>query len=246
MSVESLKGAVAIVTGASGGFGRPICVSLAAEGVRVMACAIPQESGALGSLVEEIRSTGGDAGCRTLDVSDPRQCSALVEETMREMGSLAILVNCAGVGHWVPLEKTTDAQWRQTLDVNLSGTFYLSRAAIGPMRKAGGGHIVNLASVLGRRGAPNFAAYCASKAAVMAFSESLAKEVKEDRIQVSVVAPGTADTGFRKGHAGRPQTPDLTEPDRMLRAADVAEAVVWTLKASRHVASVQVVLEPLG
>ena len=146
----------------------------------------------------------------------------------------------------MPVEKTTNAQWRQTMEVNVNGTFYLSRAAIDPMRKAGGGHIVNIASVLGRRGAPNFAAYCASKAAVMAFSESLSREVKDDRIQVSVVSPGTADTGFRKGHAGRPQTADLTDPERMLRPADVAEAVVWAIKASRHVASVQVVLEPLG
>ena len=90
-------------------------------------------------------------------------------------------------------------------------------------------------------GSPN-----ARKAAIMAFSESLSKEVKDDRIQVSVVSPGTADTGFRKAHAGRPQTRDLTDPDRMLRPRDVAEAVVWVLKASRHVASVQVVLEPLG
>jgi NAD(P)-dependent dehydrogenase (short-subunit alcohol dehydrogenase family) len=200
----------------------------------------------LTSLANEIRSAGGEAAWRTLDVRDPAQCSALVERTVREMGGLQILVNCAGLGHWVPVEKTTDLQWRQTMEVNVNGTFYLSRAAIDPMRKAGGGHIVNIASVLGRRGAPNFAAYCASKAAVMAFSESLAKEVKDDRIRVSVVAPGTAATGFRKGHMGRPQTPDLTDPERMLRPADVAEAVVWVLKASRHVASAQVVLEPLG
>ena len=244
--MESLKGAVAIVSGASGGFGRQLCLLLAREGAGVMAAALPQESGALISLVDEIRSSGGQAAWRTLDVCDPEQCSALVDETVREMGGLRILVNCAGLGHWVPVEKTTNAQWLQTMEVNVSGTFYLCRAAIGPMRKAGGGHIVNIASVLGRRGAPNFSAYCASKAAVMAFSESLAKEVREDRIQVSVISPGTADTGFRKGHMGRPATADLTDPERMLRPADVAEAVVWAIKASRHVASVHVVLEPLG
>jgi len=244
--VESVRGVVAIVSGASGGFGREICLLLAREGARVVAAALPQESEALISLVSEIRSSGGESAWRTLDVCDPEQCSALVEGTVQEMGSLQLLVNCAGLGHWVPVEKTTNAQWRQTMEVNVNGTFYLCRAAIDPMRKAGGGHIVNIASVLGRRGAPNFAAYCASKAAVMAFSESLSREVKDDRIQVSVVSPGTADTGFRKGHAGRPQTADLTDPERMLRPADVAEAVVWAIKASRHVASVQVVLEPLG
>ena len=114
------------------------------------------------------------------------------------------------------------------------------------MRKAGRGHIVNIASVLGRRGAPNFSAYCASKAAVMAFSESLSKEVKDMGIQVSVISPGTAATDFRKAHEGRPQTPDLTDPDRMLRAGDVASAAMWAIKSSRHVAAMQVIVEPVG
>ncbi len=244
--MESLKGSVAVVTGASGGFGRQICPLLAAEGVRVVASALPEESEALASLAGEIRSSGGDVVWYTLDVRDPGQCSALVQWTVKEMGGLQILVNCAGLGHWVSVENTTDAQWQQMMEVNVSGTFYLSRAAIGPMRDAGTGHIVNIASVLGRRGVPNFSGYCASKAAVMAFSESLSKEVKGYGIQVTVVSPGTADTGFRDQHVGRPLDPSLTEPALMLRPVDVASAIVWALKTSKHVASVQVVLEPLG
>jgi 3-oxoacyl-[acyl-carrier protein] reductase len=237
---------VAIVTGASRGFGRQLSLQLAAEGVRVVAAALPQETDALAALVEEICGAGGEAAWRTLDVRDPGQCSALVRRTVQEMGGLRILVNCAGLGHWVSVENTTDAQWQQMMEVNVSGTFYMCRAAIGPMREAGAGHIVNIASVLGRRGAPNFSGYCASKAAVMAFSESLSKEVKGYGIQVTVVSPGTADTGFRDQHAGRPLDPSLTDPALMLRPADVASAIVWALKADKHVASVQVVLEPLG
>lgn len=244
--MDSLTGLVAIVTGASRGFGRQLSLQLAAEGVRVVAAALPQEADALAALVEEICGAGGAAAWRTLDVRDPGQCSALVQWAVKEMGGLQILVNCAGLGHWVSVENTTDAQWQQMMEVNVSGTFYLSRAAIGPMRNAGTGHIVNIASVLGRRGVPNFSGYCASKAAVMAFSESLSKEVKGYGIQVTVVSPGTADTGFRGQHAGRPLDPSLTDPALMLRPIDVASAIVWALKASKYVASVQVVLEPLG
>ncbi len=244
--MDSLKGLVAIITGASRGFGRQLSLQLAGEGVRVVAAALPQEADALATLVKEISGAGGTAALRTLDVRDPGQCSALVQWAVKEMGGLGILVNCAGLGHWVSVENTTDAQWQQMMDVNVSGTFYMSRAAIGPMRDAGTGHIVNIASVLGRRGVPNFSGYCASKAAVLAFSESLSKEVKGDGIQVTVVSPGTADTGFRDQHAGRPLDASLTDPALMLRPADVASAIVWALKASKHVASVQVVLEPLG
>jgi NAD(P)-dependent dehydrogenase (short-subunit alcohol dehydrogenase family) len=244
--VDSLTGLVAIVTGASRGFGRELSRQLAAENVRVVAAALPQEADALTALVEEISAAGGAAVWRPLDVRDPGQCSALVQWAVKEMGGLHILVNCAGLGHWVSVENTTDDQWQQMMEVNVSGAFYLSRAAIGPMRDAGMGHIVNIASVLGRRGVLNFSGYCASKAAVMAFSESLSKEVKGYGIQVTVVSPGTADTGFRDQHTGRPVDPSLTDPALMLQPIDVASAIVWALKASKHVASVQVVLEPLG
>jgi 3-oxoacyl-[acyl-carrier protein] reductase len=244
--LRSLSGSVAIVTGAGRGFGREICKALAAEGVRIVGAGLPRGVEMLSSLVDEIRAEGGSAEWRPVDVRSPLECSRLVEWTAAEMGGLHILVNSAGLGHWVPVESTSDDQWLETVEVNLNGTFFMSRAAIVPMKRAGRGHIVNIASVLGRRGAPNFSAYCASKAGVMAFTESLSKEVKEHGIQVSLVSPGTADTEFRRGHEGRPQTRDLTDMDRMLRAADVASAVLWALKSSRHVAAVQVTLEPLG
>ena len=244
--MDSLDGAVALVTGARRGFGREISLRLAAEGVRVVAAASPRSAGLLAALVQQIRASGGTAVWHTVDVRRPEQCSALVEQAVEEMGALHILVNCAGLGHWVSVENTTDAQWLQTMEVNVNGTFYMCRAAIGPMRAAGRGHIVNISSVLGRRGVPNFAAYSASKAAVTAFSEALSKEVKEDGIQVTVISPGTAATGFRDGHAGRPLDRALTDPERMLLPEDVASAVLWALRASRHVSALQLLLEPLG
>jgi 3-oxoacyl-[acyl-carrier protein] reductase len=243
--VDSLRGSTAIVTGASRGLGREIALQLAREGAWVMAAARSNQE-ALISLLEEIRREGGDGGWRLVDVGDPDQCSELVNGTVKEKGGLDVLVNNAGLGHWALVEDTSDEQWRQTMRVNVDGTFYLSRAAIGPMRETGGGHIVNVASVAGRKGRARFSAYCAAKAAAIVFSEALAAEVRRYGIQVSVILPGTADTEFRKDHAGRPPTPDITEPDRMLTAGDVASAVVWALKSSHHVAALQIVLEPKG
>lgn len=244
--MDSIGGSVALVTGASRGFGREVSLQLAAEGVKVVAAALPAEEPELRSLVEEIRASGGVASWRTVDVMSPAECTALVEWAVSEMGALHILVNCAGLGYWGPIEETTDGQWQRTMDVNVGGTFRLCRAAIAPMRKEGRGQMVNIASVLGRRGVANFGAYCASKAAVMAFSESLSKEVKPHGIQVSVISPGTANTGFREKHAGRPLDPSISDPELMLQPTDVASAVLWALKSSRYVASLQIVVEPRG
>jgi 3-oxoacyl-[acyl-carrier protein] reductase len=243
--MDALRGSTALVTGASRGLGREIALQLGREGARIVAVARANREG-LASLVEEIRRDGGEAGWRLVDVGDPDQCAEIVDWTVKEMGGLDVLVNNAGLGHWALVEDTTDEQWRQTMRVNVDGTFYMSRAALGPMRAAGGGHIVNIASVAGRKGRAHAAAYCAAKAAVIMFSEGLAAEMREHGIQVSIIMPGTADSDFRKGHVGRPPTPDITDLDRMLTADDVASAVVWALKSSRHVAALQVVLDPRG
>ena len=242
--MKSLGGSVAIVTGASKGFGREIALQLAAEGVKVVAAARSTES--LAALVDEIEAAGGTAVARAVDLRDPQQCAALVDWTAAKMGALDILVNNAGLGHWGAVETMTDAEWRETMEVNVDAIFYLCRAAIGPMRKQGSGHIVNIASVAGRRGAPYMAAYAASKAAVIVFSEGLSGELKKDGIQVSIVSPGTGASDFRASHTKRPMDGSLTDPDRMLVPGDVASAVVWTLKSSQHVQLVHTIVEPRG
>ena len=242
--MKSLGGSVAIVTGASKGFGREIALQLAAEGVKVVAAA--RSTAPLSALVDEIKAAGGTAVAHEVDLRDSAQIASLVEWTVAEMGGLDILVNNAGLGHWGAVETMTDAEWRETMDVNVDAIFYLCRAAIAPMRKRGSGHIVNIASVAGRRGAPYMAAYAASKAAVIAFSEGLSGELKKDGIQVSIVSPGTGASDFRATHTKRPMDGNITDPDRMLVPADVASAVVWTLKSSPHVQLVHAIVEPRG
>jgi len=242
--MKSLSGSVAIVTGASKGFGREIALQLAAEGVKVVVAA--RSAAPLAALAGEIKLAGGTAVARAVDLRDPGQCAALVEWTAAEMGRLDILVNNAGLGHWGAVETMTDGEWRETMEVNVDAIFYLCKAAIAPMRKRGSGHIVNIASVAGRRGVPHMAAYGASKAAVIVFSEGLAGELKKDRIQVSIISPGTGASDFRATHTKRPMDGNLTDPDRMLVPGDVACAVVWTLKSSGHVQLVHAIVEPRG
>lgn len=244
--MESLDGKVAIVTGASKGIGREIARQLAAEGVIVVAAARSED--ALGGLVHGAERAGGRLVARAVDLRDSAQCTELVASTAREFAHVDILVNNAGLAHWSPVESMTDEQWRETMDVNVDAVFYLCREAVKQMRRAGGGRIVNIASVAGRRGSPGMAAYGASKAAVINFSEGLAQEVKGSGITVSIVSPGTADTRFRAIHPseGRTMTPALTEPERMLTASAVASAVVWTLKSDPSVILMHTILEPTG
>lgn len=244
VEVTALSGQVAIVTGASKGFGREIALGLAREGVLVVVAARSEE--ALRAVAGQIGSNGGRALWKNVEVRDPAQCAELVDWTVEQAGGLDILVNNAGLGYWDPVERMPVERWQETFDVNVNGVFYLSRAAVPALRRSPNGHIVNISSVAARRGAPGFSAYAASKAAVITFSESLSRELRDHGIRVSVVAPGTANTTFRSSHVGRPLNPSLTDPDLQLRAEDVADAVLWVLKTDPHVASATVYLDPRG
>jgi NAD(P)-dependent dehydrogenase (short-subunit alcohol dehydrogenase family) len=134
-------------------------------------------------------------------------------------GGLDTLVNNAGVGVFSEVASMSDADWSRVIDTNLTGPFYCSRAAIPALRQAGGGWILSIASLAGRNYFPGGAAYCASKAALIAFSEVLMQEVRFDNIRVSVVMPGSVATGF-SGRAVR------AEDAWKLTGDDVAQVVM--------------------
>jgi NAD(P)-dependent dehydrogenase (short-subunit alcohol dehydrogenase family) len=138
----------------------------------------------------------------------------------------------------------TDEQWAETFRVNVDGVFYCTRAALRPMLASGSGHLIYMASVMARRGVANMAAYTASKAAVASFADSVALEVKSRGIKVSVLYPGTTATTMRDHQTSRPSTAAITDPALQLRAADVADAVVWLASASTHAFPTSLMLEP--
>jgi NAD(P)-dependent dehydrogenase (short-subunit alcohol dehydrogenase family) len=217
--MASLEGKVAIVTGGSRGIGRAIAAALLQKGVHVAISGVNKEH------LEKAESDlgkGGAQGARVLtftaDVRDQLAVQSLVDETVRRQGGLDILVNNAGVGWFGSVESQGNDDWRRVMDTNVTGMFNGCKAAIPHLRRSGGGYIINISSLAGSNPFAGGASYCASKAAVDAFSEALMQEVRHDGIRVSCIKPGSVNTEFM-GHAD-PQN------DWKLRPADVAQVVV--------------------
>jgi NAD(P)-dependent dehydrogenase (short-subunit alcohol dehydrogenase family) len=188
----------AIVTGGSRGIGYAIAKAIAADGGQVLITGLDQGrlDRAVHALAQETNAAGRVAGARS-DVRVRSDVDALVAGAVDRFGGLDTLVNNAGVGAFGDVADTTDEEWQRVLDTNLTGPFLCSRAVIPVMRQAGGGWIISIASLAGRNAFPGGGVYCASKAALVSFSESLMQEVRFDNIRVSVVMPGSVATGFR-------------------------------------------------
>ena len=187
----------AIVTGGSRGIGLAVAAALVNDGARVMITGLDRArlDRAVAELGRAARDPARIAGAVT-DVRDHAAVDALVADTERRFGGLDVLVNNAGVGVFADVAAMTDADWHRVIDTNLTGVFYCTRAAIPALRRAGGGWIVNIASLAGRNFFPGGAAYCASKAGLVAFSEAVMQEVRYDNIRVTVVMPGSVATEF--------------------------------------------------
>ena len=188
---RDLSGRVVIVTGASSGIGRETALSFAREKARVVLAARRKER--LQSLEREIQALGTEAVSVPTDVAHREQVEAMVRQAVERFGRVDILVNNAGSGLFALVEETTPEDMEAILRVNFLGTFYGIRAVLPLMRRQGSGHIMNVSSIIGKRGAPVFGAYCASKFAMVGLSESLRVELRGSGIGVSVICPvGTA------------------------------------------------------
>ena len=182
----SLEGKSALVTGASRGIGRAIAAELAQAGASVV---VGYRSGA-----EEAEALAAEIGGRALqaDVADPEQATRLVEEA----GDPDILVNNAGLTRDGLILRMSDEDWRTVLDTNLGGVFHTCRAAARGMMKKRAGSIVNLTSVVGIHGNPGQTNYAASKAGIIGFTKSLAKEMASRGVRANAVAPGYIQTAL--------------------------------------------------
>lgn len=175
--------------------------------------------------VRDLGAAAGDpsrvAGL-AVDVRDRGAVDALVVDCVRRFGGLDVVVNNAGVGVFANIETMSDDDWRLMFDTNVTGPFFVTRAAIPVLRQSGGGWIINIASLAGRNYFPTGGGYCATKAALIAFTESVMQEVRHDDIRVSVIMPGSVATAF-SGRSGDDDSWKLS-PD------DVAEVVMDLLR----------------
>lgn len=181
-------GLVAVVTGAGGGIGTAIARRLAAEGAHVVVC--DADSSGAGTTVETILGEGGAASVSAFDLSDPGACRAAIERVVTELGRLDVLVNNAGINRRGDLLALDDRDWALTFDVNVHALFHLCRAALPHMITAGGGSVVNVASQWGLHPVPGHLAYNVSKAAVVSFTQNLARDHAAQGVRVNAVAPG--------------------------------------------------------
>ncbi|MDX1416069.1 MAG: 3-oxoacyl-[acyl-carrier-protein] reductase [Candidatus Promineifilaceae bacterium] len=220
---------VAVVTGGSSGIGRAIVEDLAANGAKVIVNYNLSDKAA-NEVVDSIKSNGGTAVAIQADVSVNKEANELIKATINTFGQIDILVNNAGTTRDTLLLSMKESQWDAVLNTNLKSVFNCSKAAVRPMlRRKKGGRIINISSVSGIVGQPGQANYAASKAGIIGFSKSLAKEIGSRAITVNVVAPGFVLT---KLTADLPedlvsQTMDLIPLGRWGDASEIANVVTF-------------------
>jgi NAD(P)-dependent dehydrogenase (short-subunit alcohol dehydrogenase family) len=215
-----LAGRVAVVTGGSRGIGFAIAGALLSAGGSVAITGRDQAH--LDAAGKRLSESGRGDRLLTVcaDVSRADEAEGALSAAVARFGGLDVLVNNAGVGVFANVADMTPAAWHQVIDTNLGGVFFCCHAGIAHLRTRGGGWIINISSLAGNNAFKGGAAYCASKAGLNAFSESLMQEVRYDNIRVSVIAPGSVATSFNGGatHAG--------QDDWKLAPEDVAEVVM--------------------
>ena len=190
MTQIDLAGQVAVITGGAQGIGLAAAQALSSAGART---ALWDMDGPLAG--KAAADLGSDAAGFTVDVTDEAAIAAALADTEAALGPVSILVNSAGIaGPNATVADYDSAAWRQVIDINLNGTFYVNKAVVPGMIERGYGRICNIASIAGKEGNPNASAYSASKAAVIALTKSLGKELAGQDIAVNCVTPAAAKT----------------------------------------------------
>jgi 3-oxoacyl-[acyl-carrier protein] reductase len=225
--MSGLSGKVALVTGASRGIGRAIARRLAAAGAHVLVGG--RDAAKMAEVVAEITAAGGKAEALAVDVADKAQVDAAFAQLLGAHGRIDILVNNAGVTRDNLLLRMKAEEWQQVLATNLSGAFHCTQAALKPMIKQRSGRIVSITSVVGLAGNAGQANYAASKAGLIGFTKSVAREVASRGITANAVAPGFIETDMTAAMTdkAREAVTSAIPLGRVGQAEEVAAAVAF-------------------
>jgi len=231
---EELKGQVAVVTGAARGIGAAISKQLASMGATVLLAA--RDKTKLSEVQAQIQSAGGKAHVAELDLLDESSIANLAKTVQTQHRRCDILVNNAGIGIiGKPLVEMAPADWDQLMGTNLRGPYLMIRALAPLMIAAQSGHIVNISSLAGRNPLPNGAAYSASKWGLNGLTYSVAEELRSYNIRVSVIAPGSVNTGFSVSDKN---------PAKKIQPQDVARVVAMLVTQAPQSFVSEVLLRP--
>ena len=226
--MESLKGKIALITGAGKGIGRAVAIALAQEGVSVGLIARTEAD--LLKVAGEVKALGVSAAIAIADVSDIAAINTAVENLQNQLGNIDILINNAGIGKFGNFLALEPSDWEQQVKVNLFGTYYVTRAVLPQMIARKTGDIVNISSTAGLNGNAVTSAYSASKFGVMGLTNSLMQEVRKYNIRVSALTPSTVLTDLAKSS-------NLINGDenKVMHPEDFAELIIAHLKLNRRV-----------
>ena len=238
--MSQLANQIAVVTGAGRGIGRAIALKFANEGADVAVVSRTQENSE--NVAVEIRALGRKAWAHTVDVADAVAVSAAAEKILTEAGKVDILVNNAGVTRDGLVMRMSDADWDTMLDTNLKGAFLFTKAFSRAFAKQRSGRIINISSVIGLIGNPGQSNYAASKAGLIGFTQSVAREFASRGITVNVIAPGFIETDMTSELNAELKANILKQipMGRFGAAEDIADAALFLASASARYVTGQV------
>lgn len=221
---QTIKGKVAIVTGAGKGIGKAVALELAREGVHVGL--IARTEGDLLETARDIEALGVKVAYAAADVSSLAQVEQAVDRITGQIGTADILINNAGIGTFEKLVEMDPEHWKKIIEVNLLGTYYVTRTVLPQLIAKNGGDIINISSTNGLSGAPGSSAYSASKFGVIGLTESLAQEVRRNNIRVTALTPSTIATDLAKRSSLIAEGKD----EQYMHPEDMAEFIAAQLK----------------
>jgi short-subunit dehydrogenase len=216
---RTIAGRTVIITGASSGIGRATALALARERAKLVLVARREQL--LAELEAGVRAAGGEATSLVLDLTERRAVETMIRSSHQRFGRIDVLINNAGFGYYGSVENTPESLVREMFDLNFNAALYASQLAIPIMRAKGGGHIINVSSIAGKRGLPFSGIYSATKFALNGISEALRIELEGSGIEVSVVNPGATKTEF----VDKVRTGDVTKKFTPMGHVQSAEAV---------------------